>query len=197
MVKVKGDIYLWDEFDNAELYPFLLSLKWRGLTNSSIYIDSNQPVTPWFPIHLLSDPNFVGSFDIKDKIYFFFRETAVEHINCGKVMYLWFAFLMNSPVLGPAVSYISCCRPPWIKRLLLSLFSPVAVTVHCRDRTVHLLANFWLGPFFSGWRVSFLIPCTWTPHLNVIETAAADVDNSQDRHLSPHVYQTSIPPHPQ
>lgn len=32
-----------------------------------------------------SDPDFVSSFDIGDKVYFFFRETAVEHINCGKV----------------------------------------------------------------------------------------------------------------
>ncbi|XP_061172628.1 semaphorin-1A-like isoform X2 [Saccostrea echinata] len=35
----------------------------------------------------LNDPNFVSSFDIKDKIYFFFRETAVEHINCGKTVF--------------------------------------------------------------------------------------------------------------
>lgn len=33
------------------------------------------------------DPDFVSSFDIGDKVYFFFRETAVEHINCGKVGY--------------------------------------------------------------------------------------------------------------
>lgn len=34
---------------------------------------------------VFSDPDFVSSFDIGDKVYFFFRETAVEHINCGKV----------------------------------------------------------------------------------------------------------------
>jgi len=32
-----------------------------------------------------SDPHFVSSYDIDDKIYFFFREDAVENINCGKV----------------------------------------------------------------------------------------------------------------
>ena len=32
-----------------------------------------------------SDPNFVGSFSFDDKVYFFFREMAVENINCGKV----------------------------------------------------------------------------------------------------------------
>ncbi|KAL7050696.1 hypothetical protein ACKWTF_004184 [Chironomus riparius] len=35
----------------------------------------------------LDKPNFVGSFDIGDYVYFFFRETAVEYINCGKAVY--------------------------------------------------------------------------------------------------------------
>lgn len=34
-----------------------------------------------------SEPNFVGSFDIGDYVLFFFRETAVEYINCGKNVY--------------------------------------------------------------------------------------------------------------
>lgn len=33
------------------------------------------------------EPNFVGSYDIGDYVYFFFRETAVEYINCGKNVY--------------------------------------------------------------------------------------------------------------
>ncbi len=37
-----------------------------------------------FPI---IEPNFVGSFDIGDYVYFFFRESAVEYINCGKNIY--------------------------------------------------------------------------------------------------------------
>ncbi|KAI8128399.1 Semaphorin-2A [Lucilia cuprina] len=32
----------------------------------------------------LDKPNFVGAFDIGEYVYFFFRETAVEYINCGK-----------------------------------------------------------------------------------------------------------------
>ncbi|ODM98681.1 Semaphorin-2A [Orchesella cincta] len=32
----------------------------------------------------LDKPNFVGSFDIGDYVYFFFREPAVEYMNCGK-----------------------------------------------------------------------------------------------------------------
>ena len=31
------------------------------------------------------DPDFVGSFVYNDKVYFFFREMALENINCGKV----------------------------------------------------------------------------------------------------------------
>ncbi|PSN50647.1 Semaphorin-2A, partial [Blattella germanica] len=32
-------------------------------------------------------PNFVGSYDIGQYVFFFFRETAVEYINCGKSVY--------------------------------------------------------------------------------------------------------------
>lgn len=37
--------------------------------------------------HVSVEPNFVGSYDIGDYVYFFFRETAVEYINCGKNVY--------------------------------------------------------------------------------------------------------------
>ncbi|XP_036360079.1 semaphorin-5A [Octopus sinensis] len=35
----------------------------------------------------LNEPNFVSSYEIESHIYFFFRETAVEYINCGKKVY--------------------------------------------------------------------------------------------------------------
>ncbi|XP_044740244.1 semaphorin-2A isoform X2 [Chrysoperla carnea] len=35
----------------------------------------------------LDKPNFVGSYDIDEYVLFFFRETAVEYINCGKSVY--------------------------------------------------------------------------------------------------------------
>lgn len=38
-------------------------------------------------LFVISEPNFVGSFDIGDFVLFFFRETAVEYINCGKSVY--------------------------------------------------------------------------------------------------------------
>ena len=31
------------------------------------------------------DPDFVSSLEDEDHVYFFFRESAVEYINCGKV----------------------------------------------------------------------------------------------------------------
>lgn len=36
---------------------------------------------------MLDKPDFVGSFEVDDFVYFFFRETAVEYMNCGKTIY--------------------------------------------------------------------------------------------------------------
>ncbi|KAJ8681905.1 hypothetical protein QAD02_017697 [Eretmocerus hayati] len=35
----------------------------------------------------LNDPQFVGSFETEEYVYFLFRESAVEYINCGKRIY--------------------------------------------------------------------------------------------------------------
>ena len=32
-------------------------------------------------------PDFVSSMEDEDHVYFFFRETAVEFINCGKTVF--------------------------------------------------------------------------------------------------------------
>ncbi|GLH02989.1 Semaphorin-1A [Gryllus bimaculatus] len=40
-----------------------------------------------FPFACVSAPNFVSSMTQGDFVYFFFRETAVEYINCGKAVY--------------------------------------------------------------------------------------------------------------
>jgi len=55
---------LYNFTDGKELYPFLRTVKY----------DSK-----W-----LDKPHFVGSFDLGEYVYFFFRESAVEYINCGK-----------------------------------------------------------------------------------------------------------------
>lgn len=44
---------------------------------------TNQYNSKW-----LNDPQFVGSFEAGEFVYFIFRETAVEYINCGKVIIL-------------------------------------------------------------------------------------------------------------
>lgn len=51
------------------------------LTTKSIKLLINFP-------SIFSVPNFVNSLNHGDFVYFFFRETAVEYINCGKVS-LW------------------------------------------------------------------------------------------------------------
>ncbi|OQV16107.1 Semaphorin-2A [Hypsibius exemplaris] len=46
------------------------------------YLRSIEYDTKW-----LNGPNFVGSFEIGDYVYFFFRETAIEYANVGKNIY--------------------------------------------------------------------------------------------------------------
>lgn len=54
-----------------------------GDTGSS-YVRTNQYNPSW-----LNEPQFVGSFETDDHVYFVFREAAVEFINCGKVCIPW------------------------------------------------------------------------------------------------------------
>lgn len=42
-------------------------------------------MTVKFPLVACLEPNFVSAYEIGDYVYLFFRETAVEFINCGKV----------------------------------------------------------------------------------------------------------------
>lgn len=46
------------------------------------------------------EPNFVGSYDIGEYVYFFFRETAVEYINCGKAVYSRIARVCKKDIGG-------------------------------------------------------------------------------------------------
>ncbi|KAK2185175.1 hypothetical protein NP493_244g03029 [Ridgeia piscesae] len=48
----------------------------------------------------LNEPNFVSTYEIGDFIYFFFRETAVEYINCGKTIYSRVARICKSDTGG-------------------------------------------------------------------------------------------------
>lgn len=51
----------------------------------------------------LNDPNFVSSFAHDGRIYFFFRETAVENINCGKVVFSRVARVCTRDIGGSRV----------------------------------------------------------------------------------------------
>ncbi|XP_061387720.1 semaphorin-2A [Musca vetustissima] len=53
-----------------------------------------------YVIYHVRKPNFVGSYDIGDYVYFFFRETAVEYINCGKAVYSRIARVCKKDVGG-------------------------------------------------------------------------------------------------
>ncbi|XP_066909269.1 semaphorin 5c [Halyomorpha halys] len=46
------------------------------------YLRTNQYNSKW-----LNEPQFVGSFETDLYVYFVFRESAVEYINCGKIIY--------------------------------------------------------------------------------------------------------------
>ncbi|XP_014667834.1 PREDICTED: semaphorin-2A-like [Priapulus caudatus] len=46
------------------------------------YLRTLKADTKW-----LNEPWFVGSFDIDEHVYFFFREVALEHMNCGKTVF--------------------------------------------------------------------------------------------------------------
>ncbi|KAL5004298.1 hypothetical protein ScPMuIL_017754 [Solemya velum] len=52
------------------------------ILEASQMIRTEQHDSKW-----LNEPNFVNSFNIGDKVYFFFRETAIENINCGKAVF--------------------------------------------------------------------------------------------------------------
>ncbi|CAG9855517.1 unnamed protein product [Phyllotreta striolata] len=55
----------------------------------------------------LNAPNFVSSLTYGDYIYFFFRETAVEYMNCGKVIYSRVARVCKRDKGGPHQSHDS------------------------------------------------------------------------------------------
>ncbi len=49
----------------------------------------------------LNSPDFVGSFSHGDHVYFFFREAAVEYINCGKAVFSRVARVCKNDQGGP------------------------------------------------------------------------------------------------
>ena len=77
-------------------------------------------------VHNFSEPDFVSAYEIGEFVYFFFREVAVEFINCGKVSILLFNFWSCNNF-----SYFS----------LLFYWQPV-MTDHCIDRMLIWVFSF-------------------------------------------------------
>ncbi|KAK3753014.1 hypothetical protein RRG08_020179 [Elysia crispata] len=68
-------------------------------------ISRRQGPSNWLRTHksskFLDEPNFVSAYEIGNYIYFFFRETAVEYINCGKRVFSRVARVCKSDKGGP------------------------------------------------------------------------------------------------
>ncbi|XP_054160696.1 semaphorin-2A-like isoform X2 [Oppia nitens] len=90
----------WVEHGNPDGLPGLYSGSVAEFTKADTVIfrtdlynlTNGQKVQPFkrtikYDSKWLDKPNFVGSFDIGEYVYFFFRESAVEYINCGKNIY--------------------------------------------------------------------------------------------------------------
>lgn len=77
LMTVQGDYYVAAPLDfSARDYALYRSMgKGRPLR------------TPTYDHKWLSEPSFVGSFEIGEFVYVFYRESAVEFMNCGKAVY--------------------------------------------------------------------------------------------------------------
>ena len=52
-----------------------------------VFRDAVKLRTQQYDSTQLNNPDFVGSFEHENYVYFFFREAAVEYINCGKAVF--------------------------------------------------------------------------------------------------------------
>ena len=71
----------WTFFLDGQLYSGTVA----DFSGSDSLIIRNQLRTEQYNLKHLNGPNFVGSVEDEDYVYFFFREEAVEFMNCGKV----------------------------------------------------------------------------------------------------------------
>ncbi|XP_069679507.1 semaphorin 5c [Periplaneta americana] len=58
-----------------------------AISRTSTEISGSTIRTKQFDSKWLNEPQFVGSFETSNFVYFLFRESAVEYINCGKIIY--------------------------------------------------------------------------------------------------------------
>lgn len=78
---------LYNSTTMQRIYPFKRTIKYDSKWLDSKFFHSLSPSISLLTSLFALEPNFVGSFDIGDYVYFFFRESAVEYINCGKAIY--------------------------------------------------------------------------------------------------------------
>ena len=68
-------------FTDGQLYSGTVA----DFSGSDALVIRDQLRTEQYNLKHLNRPNFVGSVEDEDYVYFFFREEAVEFMNCGKV----------------------------------------------------------------------------------------------------------------
>lgn len=76
-----GQLFVGSPTDFSGSDPAILRVDVSNHGNSRM-LRTKQYDSKW-----LNDPQFVGSFEHGHFIYFIFREKALEHINCGKIIY--------------------------------------------------------------------------------------------------------------
>ena len=66
-----GELYAGTVADFSATDPLILKRRLR---------------TEQYDLKHLNEPHFVSSLEDEDHVYFFFRESAIEFMNCGKVI---------------------------------------------------------------------------------------------------------------
>ena len=75
-----GELYAGTVADFSATDPLILKQKLR---------------TEQYDLKHLNEPHFVSSLEDEDHVYFFFRESAVEFMNCGKVSHFGTSILVS------------------------------------------------------------------------------------------------------
>lgn len=77
LITKSGDLYAATVIDFSARDPAI-----SRLLGPSPFLRTKKGNSKW-----LNEPNFVSTYEIGNFVYFFFRETAVEYINCGKKIF--------------------------------------------------------------------------------------------------------------
>ncbi|GJQ66987.1 hypothetical protein Trydic_g21919 [Trypoxylus dichotomus] len=84
-------------FSNGQLYSATVA----DLSGGDPLIYREPQRTELSNLKQLNGPNFVSSIPFGEYVFFFYRETAVEYINCGKVIYSRVARVCKNDKGGP------------------------------------------------------------------------------------------------